>query len=121
MSRTLLLVTAASLIAAGVPSLAAAQTLPTGTIADRVVVEKAARTLSLYRGLKLLKAYKVALGKNPKGHKEREGDGRTPEGTYVVDFRKADSKFHRALHISYPTSRIAAALARAAIGRAATS
>ena len=79
-----------------------AQELARGTQADRVVVEKGIRTLTLYRGGKLLKSYKIALGKNPVGAKQREGDGRTPEGSYVIDFRKADSKFHRALHISYP-------------------
>ena len=82
----------------------AAQTLPPGTTADRIVVEKSKRTLSLYRAGKLLKSYKIALGKNPVGPKQREGDSRTPEGSYVIDFRKADSKFHRALHISYPNA-----------------
>jgi murein L,D-transpeptidase YafK len=84
------------------PSLLLGQALPRDAVADRVVVEKRARTLSLYRRDKLLKTYKIALGRNPVGHKEREGDSRTPEGTYVIDSRKADSKFHRALHISYP-------------------
>lgn len=60
--------------------------------------------LSLYRGGRLLKTYKVALGPNAKDPKEREGDGRTPEGTYVIDSRKQDSAFHRALHISYPNN-----------------
>jgi murein L,D-transpeptidase YafK len=82
----------------------AAQELPRGTVADRILVEKSARTLSVFRGDTLLKTYKVALGRNPKGPKQREGDGRTPEGTYVIDSRKADSKFHRALHISYPNA-----------------
>ena len=82
----------------------AAQALPPGTTADRIVVEKSKRTLSLYRAGKLLKSYKIALGKNPVGPKQREGDSRTPEGSYVIDFRKADSKFHRALHISYPNA-----------------
>jgi murein L,D-transpeptidase YafK len=82
----------------------AAQALPSGTTADRIVVEKSKRTLSLYRAGKLLKSYKIALGKNPVGPKQREGDSRTPEGSYVIDFRKADSKFHRALHISYPNA-----------------
>ena len=81
---------------------AAAQALPAGTVADRVVIEKAARTLALYHRGRLVKTYRVALGSNAKGRKEREGDGRTPEGTYVIDFRKRDSAFHRALHISYP-------------------
>lgn len=53
---------------------APAQILPRGTVADRVVVEKASRTLSLYGGGKLLKSYKIALGKNPVGPKEREGE-----------------------------------------------
>ena len=87
---------------AGLNGRLTAQALPPGTTADRVVVEKGKRTLSLYRGDTLLKSYKIALGKNPVGPKQREGDGRTPEGNYVIDFRKADSKFHRALHISYP-------------------
>ena len=72
--------------------------------ADRVVVAKAARKLLVYRGDRLLATYRIALGRNPIGHKEREGDGRTPEGSYVIDFRKRDSDFHRALHISYPNN-----------------
>jgi murein L,D-transpeptidase YafK len=78
--------------------------LPDDIRADSVVLEKDKRTLSLYYGGELLKSYRVALGGNPVGHKQEEGDGRTPEGRYVVDFRKRDSSFHRALHISYPNS-----------------
>ena len=81
---------------------AGAQGLPPGTVADRVIIRKQAHTLTLYRGNRLLKTYRVALGPNIEGPKEREGDGRTPEGTYVIDSRKRDSAFHRALHISYP-------------------
>jgi murein L,D-transpeptidase YafK len=81
------------------------QNLPKGTLADRIVIEKAARTLSLYREGRVLKMYKIALGPNAKGHKEREGDGRTPEGNYIIDSRNADSSFHRALHVSYPNER----------------
>jgi murein L,D-transpeptidase YafK len=92
------LVTASSLSAAG-------QSLPVGGVADRIVIEKAARTLALYRGDRLLKTYRVALGPNAKGAKERQGDGRTPEGRYIVDSRKRDGAFHRALHISYPNEQ----------------
>ena len=46
----------------------------------------------------------MALGRSPAGHKQEEGDQRTPEGLYVIDFHKADSDFHRALHISYPNA-----------------
>jgi len=77
--------------------------LPEGTRADRVLVRKSARKLELYRGTELLRSYRVSLGKNPIGHKQREGDGRTPEGHYVLDYHKLDSAFHRALHISYPS------------------
>lgn len=80
-----------------------AEPLPEGTRADRVRVHKAARTLELYRGDELLRTYRVALGRHSLGHKQQEGDGRTPEGHYVIDYRKLDSAFHRALHVSYPS------------------
>ena len=76
--------------------------LPIGEKADLVVIRKAERHLDLYRGGKLLKSYSVSLGRNPLGRKQQQGDGRTPEGEYRLDYRKADSSFHRALHISYP-------------------
>lgn len=72
--------------------------------ADRIVIAKADRTLTLYRGTEVLRTYKVALGSNPEGPKEEEGDGRTPEGAYVIDARNAQSAFHRSLHISYPNA-----------------
>jgi len=72
--------------------------------ADRVVVVKADRTMTLYRGTETLRTYKVALGRNPLGPKEEEGDGRTPEGVYVIDGRNPQSAFHRSLHISYPSA-----------------
>lgn len=71
-------------------------------IADRVLVEKAARKLTLLRGGQPLKTYRVALGRAPDGPKEFEGDQRTPEGIYTIDFHKPDSDYHMALHISYP-------------------
>ena len=73
-------------------------------IADSVRLEKAARRLTLFRGNQVLKVYRVSLGSEPHGAKERQGDGRTPEGRYTVDSHKADSAFHRALHISYPNA-----------------
>ena len=76
--------------------------------ADRIVVEKAARTLTLFRGATPLKVYRVALGSAPVGPKREEGDHRTPEGSYRIDRRKADSDFHLALHISYPNEDDAA-------------
>jgi murein L,D-transpeptidase YafK len=75
-----------------------------GTTIDRVVVEKAARKLSIFRDGSLLKSYRVALGRSPIGSKEKEGDMKTPEGVYKIDNRNAQSSFHRALHISYPSN-----------------
>ena len=70
--------------------------------ADRVVVFKSDRKLLLLRGDRVLRIYRVALGRNATGHKIKEGDSRTPEGYYVLDSRLRQSRFHRAIHISYP-------------------
>jgi murein L,D-transpeptidase YafK len=78
------------------------QSLAAEAKADRIVVEKGARTLTLFRGTTQLKVYRVALGRAPVGPKREEGDHRTPEGSYLIDGRKAESDFHLALHISYP-------------------
>ena len=72
--------------------------------ADRVVIQKSARQLTLLRNCKPLRSYHVSLGSNPKGAKEREGDERTPEGLYTIDSRNAHSKYHLALHVSYPNA-----------------
>src|SRR5436190_24227932 len=72
--------------------------LPAGTAIDRVVVEKAARKLSIFRDGRRLKSYRVALGRSPIGPKEKEGDMKTPEGIYKIDSRNAQSSFHLALH-----------------------
>jgi murein L,D-transpeptidase YafK len=76
--------------------------LSTGVTADRVVIEKAARRLTIWRGDQSLKTYRVALGRQPIGDKVRQGDNRTPEGVFVIDRRNPNSSFHRALHVSYP-------------------
>jgi murein L,D-transpeptidase YafK len=71
--------------------------------ADKVLVVKSERRMELLRGGKMLQSYRVALGRNPAGPKTRSGDHRTPEGIYVLDWRNPGSKFHRSIHISYPT------------------
>ena len=70
--------------------------------ADRVVVLKGARRLMLLRGTRVLRAYRIALGRTPQGAKGAEGDGRTPEGRYVLDWRNPRSRFYRSIHVSYP-------------------
>jgi murein L,D-transpeptidase YafK len=77
--------------------------LPIGTTTDRILVEKSARRLSIFANDKKLKSYRVALGHNPVGPKEQEGDMKTPEGTYKVDSRNPQSDYHLALHVSYPS------------------
>jgi tetratricopeptide (TPR) repeat protein len=72
---------------------------------DRILIEKSTRRLMLISQGEVLKTYKIALGGNPIGPKERQGDNKTPEGTYVIDARNKDSRFHLSLHISYPNER----------------
>jgi murein L,D-transpeptidase YafK len=76
--------------------------------ADLVVVHKSRRLLQLKRQGLVLRSYQVALGFQPVGHKRQEGDGRTPEGVYQLDWRNANSQFHRSIHISYPAQDDAA-------------
>lgn len=72
---------------------------------DRILVEKEGRRLMLvYKG-EVIKTYRIALGGNPVGPKEREGDNKTPEGTYSIDSRNRDSQYHLSLHISYPSEK----------------
>jgi murein L,D-transpeptidase YafK len=70
-----------------------------------VEVFKAARRLELKREGRVLKTCRVALGFAPERHKEREGDGRTPEGAYVIDARNPHSAFHLSLRVSYPDDK----------------
>ena len=69
---------------------------------DYVLVKKAERKLYLYVEDQLVKSYRIGLGKQPSGHKKREGDSRTPEGLYTLDWRNPSSKFFRSIHVSYP-------------------
>lgn len=85
--------------------LAIGQALPVSAKADRVIVMKKERTLTLMRQGKILKTYKVALGGNPVGAKTRQGDHKTPEGVYLLDRRNAQSKFYKSIHISYPDAK----------------
>jgi murein L,D-transpeptidase YafK len=70
--------------------------------ADRILVLKAERRLELLKNGRPFITYPIALGFHPKGTKLRQGDGRTPEGVYVIDGRTAVTPYHLALHIAYP-------------------
>ena len=70
--------------------------------ADRVLVDKSDEKLYLLKDEAVIAEFSVAFGANPVGHKQQEGDERTPEGHYLLDYKKADSSFYKAIHISYP-------------------
>lgn len=84
----------------------------TGQI-DRIVIEKAARRMQLYQGGQVVRTYRIALGFTPEGDKDRQGDGRTPEGEFTIDRRNDRSAFHLSLGLDYPRP---ADRARAAAG-----
>lgn len=69
---------------------------------DKVLVLKSERRLQLISRGEPLKTYRISLGKQPKGTKLREGDSKTPEGLYWLDWRKVSDRFNLAMHISYP-------------------
>lgn len=73
--------------------------------ADLVEVFKSERRLDLKRDGTVIRSYRIALGFAPRGHKEREGDGRTPEGGYTIDARNPRSAFHLSLRVSYPDEK----------------
>ena len=70
--------------------------------ADSVLINKSEKKLYLIADGKPFKSYHVVFGANPTGHKQQEGDERTPEGKYLLDYKKDDSAFYKAIHISYP-------------------
>jgi murein L,D-transpeptidase YafK len=70
--------------------------------ADRVLVIKSERKLHLIRNGIVLRSFDISLGKKPVGAKLQEGDLRTPEGDYVIDWRNPDSDYYMSMHISYP-------------------
>ena len=76
-----------------------------GPEVTRVVVFKESRRMYLLSGERALRAFDFKLGFEPEGHKQEEGDGRTPEGHYIIDRRNPDSDFHLSIGISYPNAR----------------
>lgn len=86
----------------------ASQTL-SGKSVDKVLVLKSERKLQLLHRGEVLRSYRVSLGKQPRGPKYREGDNRTPEGFYWIDWRKTSDNYNLSMHISYPNARDRAA------------
>jgi murein L,D-transpeptidase YafK len=72
--------------------------------ADQIVIVKSQHTLTVLSHGKPIKTYKVALGTGGSGPKEHQGDHKTPEGKYIIDAKNTKSRFHLALHVSYPNT-----------------
>ena len=92
----------AVLLAASLEACAPEPVVTAPAVADRVVVEKSKRSLRLMQNGKALRSYRVALGQDPIGHKQHQGDSRTPEGVYAIVSRKSESRFNLALFVNYP-------------------
>jgi len=73
--------------------------------ADMVLVEKSKSRLYLMREGEAFASFRVAFGSNPRGHKQQQGDGKTPEGRYMLDYKNAGSAFYKSIHISYPSAK----------------
>lgn len=80
------------------------QAMLNNIVVDKVFVDKSARTLQLLSDDKVIKSYHIALGGNPIGHKQQQGDQRTPVGSYTLDYKNEKSKFYRSIHVSYPNT-----------------
>lgn len=78
--------------------------IPPSIVIDRVFVDKSDRVLKLMSDGKAIKSYRIALGDSPAGHKQQEGDQRTPVGVYTLDYKNENSIAHRSIHISYPNT-----------------
>lgn len=105
----------ASRLAVALMILVASASLARAQAIDLVRVDKSERRMELLAGGKIVRSYSVALGANPVGHKRQEGDERTPEGRYVLDWRNPDSAFTKSIHISYPDADDKAAAKRAGV------
>jgi len=97
-----LLAALAFLFAFSGPATATGLSPVSDAVVDRIVIEKSKRTMTLLKQDREVRAYKVALGRNPIGPKIQKGDQKTPEGLYYVDYKVHNSIYHRALHLNYP-------------------
>lgn len=79
--------------------------LPVGTQIDKLIVYKSKREMHAFYQDKLIKIYPISLGKSPIGHKQFEGDMKTPEGVYSINDRNPNSAYHKNLGISYPNAQ----------------
>jgi murein L,D-transpeptidase YafK len=79
--------------------------LDKSTIINKIIVEKGKRRMHIYSNGKLIKTYKISIGKSPIGAKENEGDKKTPEGLYIINDKNPNSAYYKNLGISYPNEQ----------------
>jgi murein L,D-transpeptidase YafK len=101
-NRSHLLALCGALLAA-FGGLSPAHSSPPVVRADAILIVKHERKLYLLRDSYPLRSYRIALGLSPTGAKEHQWDFRTPEGSYIIDFRQEHSHYYKALHVSYPS------------------
>ncbi len=101
-SRVILLITMMMFLGLTIYYFYPEKKLPTDIQIDNIVVYKSKRQLLAYSNEKLVKIYKISLGKQPIGDKEFEGDKKTPEGIYFINDKNPNSGYHKNLGISYP-------------------
>ena len=84
--------------------------------AARIHVDKSEHLMTVYgRDERVIASFKAGFGVKPAGHKQRQGDRRTPEGKYVLDYKNPNSAYYRSIHISYPNAADRAAARRAGV------
>jgi len=94
-------------ICLGLTCLACSTPVPafaTGKKASFVYIDKSDREMFVFAGREQLLRYRIALGRVPLGHKQQEGDKRTPEGRYLLDWKNPNSRYHRSIRVSYPNA-----------------
>jgi len=103
-TKAILIILFAIILLAVVYNLYPAENLKPGETIDKIVVNKSKREMLIYSKGNLLKTYKIALGKNPIGDKQFEGDDKTPEGFYFINDKNPNSSYHKNLGVSYPNA-----------------
>lgn len=105
MKKAILFILLLIIVGAIIYNLYPEKKLPANTKIDYIIVKKSDRQLLAYSKFKLVKTYQISLGDSPVGHKEYEGDEKTPEGIYIINAKNPHSGYHKNLGISYPNSK----------------
>ena len=70
---------------------------------DMIVVDKSAHMMTVYRAGRLVREFRIALGRGGLGPKAQQGDGKVPEGRYRITAHNPNSAYHLSLRVGYPT------------------